>query len=240
MKRIFLPAVLLLSVTLHAQTKKAVTKAKPTAQSTVALKNNTDSLSYAFGVSLGQYMKSQGVTSINYAMLNKAIEQCVKGAPTLIDMSVANQLMSSVAEKKSRQVAAVEKEKGNLFLQKNKGRAGVTQTASGLQYEILTKGTGAIPTKEDTVRVHYKGTLLDGKEFDNSYTRGEPITMPVAAFIPGWTEALTLMPTGSKWKLFIPSSIGYGDFGAGQDIPAGATLLFEIELLGITNKKSPL
>lgn len=107
-----------------------------------------------------------------------------------------------------------------------------------MQYEILVKGTGPVPKKEDTVTAHYKGALLDGKEFDNSYKRGEPLTIPVAGVIPGWTEALTLMPVGSKWKLFIPSSIGYGDYGAGQDIPGGSTLVFEVELLGIGNKKA--
>ncbi len=105
-----------------------------------------------------------------------------------------------------------------------------------MQYEVLVKGTGPVPAREDTVTAHYKGMLLDGKEFDNSYNRGEPLTIPVAGVIPGWTEALTLMPVGSKWKLYIPSEIGYGDYGAGQDIPGGATLVFEVELLGIKNK----
>jgi FKBP-type peptidyl-prolyl cis-trans isomerase len=243
MKRIFLlPAVLFLTFTLHAQTKKTTTsKTKTTtATSAVALRTNADSLGYAFGVSLGQYMKSQGVKSINLAMLNKAINQCIQGQPTLIDINGANQVIGEVAQRKAKQVAAAEQQKGKQFLEQNKARSGVVETPSGLQYEILTKGTGPIPTKEDTVTTHYKGALLNGKEFDNSYTRGEPITMPVAGFISGWTEALTLMPVGSKWKLYIPSSIGYGDYGTGQDIPGGATLVFELELLGIGNQKKPL
>ena len=110
------------------------------------------------------------------------------------------------------------------------------ETASGLQYEILTKGTGPVPASSDTIIAHYRGTLLNGKEFDNSYKRGEPLTIPVTGVIPGWTEALELMPVGSKWKLFIPSDLAYGDYGAGGEIPGGAALIFEIELLSIKGK----
>jgi FKBP-type peptidyl-prolyl cis-trans isomerase FklB len=240
MKRVFLlPSILLLAATLHAQTKKTTkpVATKATASSSAALRTSADSLSYAFGISLGQYMKSQGISNCNFAMLNKAIDQTIKGQPTLLDMNQANQVMGKLVESKTKQAAAAEKAKGEQFLTQNKSRTGVTTTATGLQYEILTKGSGPIPTKADTVTAHYKGALLDGKEFDNSYSRGEPLTIPVAGVIPGWTEALTLMPVGSKWKLYIPSEIGYGDYGAGQDIPGGATLVFEVELLGISNKK---
>lgn len=245
MKRIFLlPSVLMFGVALNAQTKKgkAIPKSKTVTSTSaaVSLKSSADSVSYAFGISLGQYMKSQGIKSLNYSMLNKAIDQTIKDQPTLMTPEQCNQLMSKLAEAKVKNAAEPEKEKGREFLTKNKARKEVVETPSGLQYEILTKGTGPIPKKEDTVTVHYKGTLLDGKEFDNSYKHpnAEPLTIPVAGVIPGWTEALTLMPVGSKWKLYIPSSIGYGDFGAGQDIPGGATLVFEVELLGIGNKKT--
>ncbi len=239
------------TVSLHAQTKTAKTRTKTrsatatkSATSTGAsLKSNTDSVSYAFGISLGQYMKSQGITTLNYSMLNKAIDQTIKDQPTLLNMDQAHQVMGKLAEAKAqqaevkaKQAAEPEKEKGREFLVKNKTRKEVAETASGLQYEILVKGTGPVPKREDTVTAHYKGSLLDGKEFDNSYKRGQPLTIPVAGVIPGWTEALTLMPVGSKWKLYIPSSIAYGDVGAGQDIPGGATLVFEVELLGIGNK----
>lgn len=241
MKKVFLvPSVLMLCISLQAQTKKTtktVAHTKTAATSTATLKTNTDSISYAFGLSLGQYLKSQGISSLNYTMLNKAIEQTVKGQKTYLDMVQANQVMQGMAEAKMKKASAGEREKGKEFLAKNKARKDVMQTASGLQYEILVKGTGPIPSKTDTVSAHYKGTLIDGKEFDNSYKRGQPLTIPVAGVIPGWTEALTMMPVGSKWKLYIPSSIGYGDVGAGQDIPGGATLIFEVELLGITNKK---
>jgi FKBP-type peptidyl-prolyl cis-trans isomerase FklB len=241
MKKVFLlPSILMLCVSLQAQTKKTGTPAAKTATSTTAgagLKTSADSISYAFGISLGQYMKNQGITNLNYALLNKAIDQTIKGQKTLLDVNQANQVMGSLAEAKVKQMSAAEKEKGREFLVKNKARQGVVETPSGLQYEILVKGTGPIPKKEDTVSAHYKGSLLNGKEFDNSYNRGEPLTIPVAGVIPGWTEALQMMPVGSKWKLYIPSSLGYGDYGAGQDIPGGATLVFEVELLGITNKK---
>lgn len=128
------------------------------------------------------------------------------------------------------------KQEGTAFLEKNKNRPGVITLPDGLQYEIITKGTGPIPSAQDTVSANYLGTLLDGKEFDNSYKRGQPITIPVTGVIRGWTEALQLMPVGSKWKLFVPSDLAYGDRGAGGAIPGGAALIFEIELLNIVHK----
>jgi FKBP-type peptidyl-prolyl cis-trans isomerase FklB len=244
MKRVFLlPSVLLFAISVNAQSKTAKPAAKPkpkTATSSAAtgsLKSSNDSLSYAFGVSLGSYLKSQGVSSLNYTMLNKAIDQMLKGQKPLLDMNAANQLMGKLVEAKQQKVAGAEKEKGRHFLEQNKKRAGITTTASGLQYEVLTKGTGPMPKATDTVTAHYKGTLLDGKEFDNSYKRGEPLSIPVSGVIPGWTEALQLMPVGSKWRLYIPANLAYGDYGAGQDIPGGSTLIFEVELLGIGSAK---
>lgn len=241
-----MPAVILLAVSASAQTKTGKTAAKtkisaakkPGSTGMVALKTNTDSVSYAFGVSLGQYMKSQGIKNLNYTLLTKAITQCINDQPTIMNADEANQVMGKIAEAKVQKVAGAEREKGREFLEKNKTRKEVVETPSGLQYEVLVKGTGPVPKREDTVTAHYKGSLLNGKEFDNSYKRGEPLTIPVAGVIPGWTEALTLMPVGSKWKLYIPSSIGYGDYGMGQDIPGGSTLVFEVELLGIGNKKT--
>lgn len=241
MKKLFLlPSVIMLAVTLNAQTKtrKTATKSETSTTSTASIKSSADSISYAFGISLGQYMKSQGIKVVNFSLLNKAIDQTIKDQPTLMNPDEANQVMGKLAETKAQKTAGVEKEKGQEFLLKNKARKEVVETPSGLQYEILVKGTGPVPKREDTVTANYKGSLLNGKEFDNSYKRGEPLTIPVAGVISGWTEALTLMPVGSKWKLYIPSSIGYGDYGAGQDIPGGSTLVFEIELLGIGNKKA--
>lgn len=128
------------------------------------------------------------------------------------------------------------KEAGQKFLAENKKKPGVITLPDGMQYEIVTKGTGAIPKATDTVKANYIGTLIDGQEFDNSYKRGQPLSIPVSGVIRGWTEALEMMPVGSTWKLYIPSELGYGDRGAGGVIPGGATLIFTIELLEIVNK----
>lgn len=234
MKRLFLlSSVLLLTIATQAQGKAgkpAPKGAKPAPAS--GLKTANDSLSYAFGISLGNYMKSQNVNVINYKMMNQAIESTLKGSPALMDGAQANQIMGKLAEAKTKQAAAGEKEKSRKFLEENKKRAGVITTPSGLQYEVLVEGKGEKLSTTDTFKANYIGSLINGKEFDNSYKRGKPLTLPVTSVIRGWTEALTLMPIGSKWKVYIPSEIGYGDNGAGQDIPGGATLIFEMELLG--------
>ncbi len=155
MKKVFLvPSVLILCITLQAQTKKTtktVARTKTSATAGAGLKTNTDSISYAFGLSLGQYLKSQGLSSINYAMMNKAVEQSIKGEKTYLDMVQANQVMQSFASAKMTKTSAAEKKKGSEFLAKNKTRKEIVQTPSGLQYEILVKGTGPIPSKSDTV-----------------------------------------------------------------------------------------
>ncbi len=235
-KVLVLPFLVLMAFSVGAQ-KKTVKKPAPKASSQLSLKTTTDSLSYAFGISLGEFLKNQGVSFINYPLLNLAITHSIKGQKTYLDVNSANAIISSVGETKRTKLAAAEKQNGAKFLAQNKQRAGVMVTPSGLQYEIITKGTGALPTIEDTVTAHYRGTLITGKEFDNSYSRGEPLSIPVAGVIPGWTEALQLMPVGSKWKLFIPSDLAYGDYGAGHDIPGGAALIFDIELIDIKSKK---
>jgi FKBP-type peptidyl-prolyl cis-trans isomerase FklB len=146
-------------------------------------------------------------------------------------MNIQQKLQQFMTQK----ISAV-KEAGIKFLEENKKRPGVITLPDGLQYEILTKGTGPVPKATDTVQANYMGTLINGEEFDNSYKRGQPLTIPVSGVIRGWTEALEMMPVGSKWKLFIPSDLGYGDRGAGGAIPGGSALIFEIELLNIVNK----
>lgn len=237
------------SVCLQAQTKKPVAKpatktvvkpgAKPPVKPAAAvkpLKNLIDSVSYAFGISLGEFLKSQEIKKVNFTMLNMAITQTLNGQTPYMNMQQANDVLSTLQNAKKEKIAGAEKAKSAKFLDENKKRPGIMVTPSGLQYEIMTKGNGAIPASADTIVAHYAGTLMDGKEFDNSYKRGEPITIPVTGVIAGWTEALQLMPVGSKWKLFIPSDLAYGDYGAGGDIPGGAALVFEIELLGIKGK----
>lgn len=126
-----------------------------------------------------------------------------------------------------------QKEEGKIFLEQNKTKEGITELPEGIQYLVLKEGSGAQPDVSDKVKAHYKGTLLDGKEFDNSFKRGEPFTAPLRALIKGWQIALPLMKEGSHWRLWIPSDLAYGDRGAGGDIPGGATLIFEVELLEI-------
>jgi FKBP-type peptidyl-prolyl cis-trans isomerase len=146
-------------------------------------------------------------------------------------MTIQTKLMQYMNSKSS----AV-KEEGKKFLAENKKRPGVIELPNGLQYEIIRQGTGEKPKATDTVKAHYAGSLINGTEFDNSYKRGQPLVIPVSGVIQGWVQALQMMPVGSKWKLFIPSDLGYGDRGAGGAIPGGAALIFEIELLEIVNR----
>ena len=234
MKRILFILPVLVSAS-YAQTKKP---SKPVITKTpvkVAL-SSTDSLSYAMGVQTAQYYKTQGADKVNTAMIKKAYDDVYSNKTLLISPEQCNMTIQKKIQEFMSQKSNVEKEAGAKFLDSNKKRPGVITLPSGLQYEIITKGTGPVPKATDTVKANYIGSLIDGKEFDNSYKRGDPITIPVSGVIRGWIEALQLMPVGSKWKLYIPSDLGYGDRGAGGAIPGGAALIFEIELLDIVNK----
>lgn len=238
MKKIILLAVIALPATAvmaqgakkPAPTKKPAAAVKPATP--VSLKNASDSFSYAVGVSLASFYKQQGITDINNAMVMKAINDVKAGKPQLDDVA-ANQCMMNRMQAIKAEKASGNKKEGEAFLAENKKKPGVVTTASGLQYQVIKEGTGPKPTDTDQVKVHYVGTLLDGKEFDSSIKRGEPIVFGVTGVIAGWTEALKLMPVGSKWKLFIPSNLAYGDNQAGPDIKPGSTLVFEVELLDI-------
>ncbi len=219
-----------------AQTKKKDLTKKPTTTKSTAAMNSTDSLSYSIGVQVAEYYKTQGVEKVNTEYLKKAFNDVLNDKTLIISEDECNMnIRQKLQEFMAKKISGV-KEAGDKFLEENKKRPGVVTLPDGMQYEILTKGTGPIPTAEDTVKANYIGTLIDGKEFDNSYKRGEPLTIPVSGVIRGWTEALELMPVGSKWKLYIPSGLAYGDRGAGGAIPGGATLIFTIELLSIENK----
>jgi len=234
MKIIFLALLLPVSVG-FAQTKKPVPKKTIPAKSKVAL-TSTDSLSYAIGVQVAEYYKTQGVEKINADFVKKAFNDVYNQKTLTISEEESNMnIQKKLQEFMNRKISA-DKEAGNKFLEANKKRPGVVTLPDGLQYEIITKGTGPVPKAIDTVKAHYIGMLIDGKEFDNSYKRGQPITIPVTGVIRGWIEALQMMPVGSKWKLFIPSDLAYGDRGAGGAIPGGAALIFEIGLLDIVNK----
>lgn len=237
MKKI-LTIICITSVTFaNAQVKKTVTKKTVALKtSTPFFKNSTDSFSYAIGLEGASYYKSQGAATVNSAMIKRAFDD-VYGKKTLLltpeqsTQCIQTKLMAAMNSKSS-----VVKEEGKKFLAENKKRHGVVELPNGLQYEIIKQGTGEKPKITDTVKAHYAGRLINGTEdFDNSYKRGQPLEIPVGRVIQGWVQALQLMPVGSKWKLFIPSDLGYGDRGSGA-IPGGATLIFEIELIEIVNR----
>jgi FKBP-type peptidyl-prolyl cis-trans isomerase len=205
---------------------------------TVKLESNIDSVSYAIGVLVGsnnlkQLEAAPGGETMNKEVMASAFRVSSVGEEAAMTEDQANELVRKFFEGAGEREAQKTLEEGNAFLEKNKAREGVTTTESGLQYEILTEGTGAKPAAEDQVRVHYHGTLIDGKVFDSSVDRGEPVVFGVGQVIPGWTEALQLMPVGSKWKIYLPSSIAYGERGAGGDIAPNSALIFEVELLEI-------
>lgn len=198
----------------------------------VALNNGIDSLSYALGVDIGKNLAASEVTDINGEALAKAISDH-KNNTTVITPEEASQVIRDFFDKKSKEKSAGAQAEGEAFLAENSKNPDVKITESGLQYIVLNEGTGAKPMATDRVVVHYHGTLIDGTVFDSSVDRGEPASFPVNGVIPGWVEALQLMPVGSKYKLFIPSYLAYGDRGAGQQIGPGSTLIFEVELLEI-------
>jgi FKBP-type peptidyl-prolyl cis-trans isomerase len=207
----------------------------------VSLKTDIDSTSYALGVLIAQQNKQSletvpGGDQINIDLLSEAFRQVLKGDSTLVTAQEANEMVSNFFQKMGEKKAQENLEAGNAFLEKNKAREGVTTTPSGLQYEIIKEGTGVKPTAEDMVKVHYHGTLIDGKVFDSSVDRGEPAEFPVGGVIQGWVEALQLMPVGSKWKIYLPASLAYGERGAGGDIGPNSALIFEVELLEILPK----
>ena len=235
MKTIFLALLLPVSVS-YAQIKKPVVKHKPVHAKVTQALTSIDSLSYSIGVQVAEYYKTQGVEKVNAEYVKKAFNDVFNKKTLTISEEEANMNIQKKLQEFMANKINADKEAGTKFLEENKKRPGVITLPSGLQYEILTKGTGPIPKATDTVKANYLGTLIDGKEFDNSYKRGEPITIPVTGVIKGWVEALEMMPVASKWRLFIPSDLGYGDRGAGGVIPGGAALIFDIELLEIVSK----
>ena len=236
MKKILIIICIISVTTANAQVKKTTSKIVTTKTTVPVFKNSTDSFSYAIGVEGASYYKSQGAASINSAMIKKAFDDVYAKKTLLLtpeqcSVTIQTKLMANMNSKNS-----VVKEEGKKFLAENKKRPGVVELPNGLQYEIIKQGTGEKPKATDTVKAHYAGSLINGQEFDNSYKRGQPLVIPVGGVIQGWVQALQLMPVGSKWKLFIPSDLGYGDRGAGGAIPGGATLIFEIELIEIVNR----
>jgi FKBP-type peptidyl-prolyl cis-trans isomerase FklB len=220
------------SIAMLAQPGKKV--AKPTPKPTAAfLKNLQDSASYALGYNVGQNI-AQRYKDLNVEILNRAIKDALTKKASIMDPNLTNQCMNNYMALQRGKSSEVAKKAGDKFLAENKKRAGVVTTASGLQYEILTQGTGAKPVSSDMVKVHYEGRLLNGTVFDASLKHGtEPASFGVGGVIAGWTEVLQLMPVGSKYRVYVPSNLAYGDYGAGESIGPGETLIFDIDLLEI-------
>lgn len=202
-------------------------------------KDSKDKTSYVLGMQIGRQLKQMGA-ELNPDMYLKGVKDSYSGEKTLLTEEEARQAMMAwqtemraKQQEKRKAEGEQNKQKGEEFLAENKKKEGVKTTASGLQYKVITTGSGPKPTTNDTVITHYRGTLIDGTEFDSSYKRGEPATFPVTGVIKGWTEALLMMNVGSKWQLFIPSDIAYGDMGRPPTIPPSSALLFDIELIAI-------
>jgi FKBP-type peptidyl-prolyl cis-trans isomerase FklB len=218
---------------------------KARTQSVLTLKTQKDKLSYALGMNLGSNLHKETV-DVDPTIVLRGLKDALVAGKTLLTEDEARaaltQLQTEVRSKqqeKMKVAGEMNKKEGVEFLAANKSKEGIVILPSGLQYKILTAGTGPKPTAADSVVCNYRGTLISGAEFDSSYKRGQPATFPVNGVIKGWTEALQLMPVGSKWQLFVPSELGYGDRGAGADIGPGATLIFEVELLSIQGKDKP-
>lgn len=235
-----------------SQTPKTSTKrpATSTKQGTSAksasaymLKTQKEKNSYALGMSIGAGIHRQGIP-VDPAVVARGLRDAMAGSKTLMTedemRSTLQQLRSEVGKEQAAKAHAAgeaNRKAGEAFLAANKTKDGVTTLPDGLQYKVLTEGTGPKPTASDTVTVNYRGTLIDGKEFDSSYKRGQPASFPVGGVIRGWTEALQLMPVGSKWELYIPPNLAYGDNPPDPSIGPGDTLVFEVELLSIGEKK---
>jgi FKBP-type peptidyl-prolyl cis-trans isomerase FklB len=221
----------------HAPAKKT--------QAPLTLNTDKDKVSYAIGMNMGSAMKRDGI-EIDTAILLRGLTDALSGGKLLLTekevQSTLTALQADLRKKqelKQQQLAETNKKEGDAFLAANKTKEGVVTLPSGLQYKILQEGTGPRPATADTVVVNYRGTLLNGTEFDSSYKRGQPATLGVGQVVKGWTEALQLMPVGSKWQVFIPSDLAYGSRQAGANIGPNSTLVFEVELLAIQPKPQP-
>ena len=210
--------------------------AEEQAAETVTLDTDQAKAGYGIGYNLAQNLTAQLGDSIDSAALQQGIADALADLPPRVDQQAAAAAMDAVSQAQTEELAQVSQAQlaaGAAFLEANGAREGVVTTASGLQYEVITLGDGPMPVATDTVVTHYHGTLVDGTVFDSSVERGAPASFPVNGVIKGWVEALQLMPVGSKWRLFVPPSLAYGERGAGGDIGPNETLIFEVELLEI-------
>jgi FKBP-type peptidyl-prolyl cis-trans isomerase FklB len=234
-----LSLIILTSYNASAQKQKKESKSKN--KSTVVLLTHADSISYIIGHDIGKNLKTNEI-EINQEIFNAGIKHGIEGNDSLLSqeetakkMMQFQQEMMAKRDQKTAQESSVAKSAGEDFLKKNKTAEGVIETSSGLQYKVITEGSGENPSAEDVVEVHYTGKLLDGTVFDSSVERGQPVKFPLNGVIPGWTEGLQLMKPGAKYILYIPSALAYGDRGTGP-IPGGATLIFDVELISVEKK----
>jgi len=200
-----------------------------------SLSTQRDKASYALGMSMGTSLRKQSV-EINPNVLMQGLKDAMAGGKTLMTEDEARSVLLQLQQQKMKEVAQKNLYEGDKFLAENKMRSGVVVMPSGLQYKVLVAGNGSKPMLTDTVVCNYRGTFINGTEFDSSYKTGQPVTFAVNQVIRGWTEALQIMPVGSKWQLFIPPQLAYGEQGAGDDIPPNATLIFEVELVSIQRR----
>lgn len=229
----FVSILMFLTSLSFAQVNKPVATKKPADAPQTALASVKDSASYAFGLSVAENLKSLGITGLNYTVLSKAMNDVFEGNKLLIASEQSQKVIYNYITEANKAKFAGSIAEGTKFLEENKKKAGVVSLPSGLQYQVLQPGSGLKPKATDEVTVHYKGTLLNGKQFDSSYDRKEPTALTLNNVIPGWTEGVQLMPVGSKYRFFVPYQLGYGEKGAGGDIPPYSVLIFEIELVKI-------
>ena len=206
-----------------------------------AMETPPEQASYGIGYSLGEQLKGQNVPEVSLEAVIMGLSDSFEGRPQRIDQATLDAAFEVMRERKSEQqgmIATVNLENGEKFLADNRERDGVKTTRSGLQYEVMRSGEGLSPAASDRIKTHYRGELIDGTVFDSSYDRGQPVTFAVNQVIGGWTEALQMMKVGGKWRLFIPSELGYGERGAaGGRIPPNSVLVFEVELLEINPRR---
>ena len=192
-----------------------------------------DKISYALGLGIGQQIKNMHIEGFSIEDFSQSIRDIIEGNPTAMSSREAQQMLNEYFEKQAKEQAQQAIAEGKVFLEENARRPEVTQTKSGLQYEVLSEGSGRSPKATDTVRCHYEGRLLDGSVFDSSYQRGEPADFGLNQVIAGWTEGVQLMKEGAKYRFLIPYLLAYGERGAGSSIPPYSTLVFDVELIKV-------
>jgi FKBP-type peptidyl-prolyl cis-trans isomerase FklB len=248
MKKVLVVVVALCAVFSLSFGQKAGKKTEKAGDTKIEIKSSMDSISYSYGMDIGKYFKEleKMGTKISIDLLSRGMNDYTKNGKTLISLEDATKVLTKFSQDmQAKQKEMMEKTKNEMsdknikegakFLEENKTKEGVKVTKSGLQYKVITEGKGKKPLLTDTVTVNYAGRTIDGKEFDSSYKRGQPATFPLGGVIEGWKEALQLMPEGSKYQIFIPSNLAYGEAGAGQAIGPHATLIFDIELIKVGN-----